>query len=264
MSRLHFQGRHGTQHHLLLPSGTRSAALCSDGFLTKFPFFPHGAGAVGTAVDVRDVFTARSVRSALCRTPTALCASHVGREHGAWSQLTQGQQALSSCTGVPERGAAFLVQGWSRGEELLKKADGFSPSFLLLPLLSSLFFPPVEQTAQQHIFHHQSFAEGNSPPLLHFFLMFTDRKANGLWRTAGTAASWGQSTEPTPLAQGSRSSLCSWVLSVNHSTVAWDGQRVAQLQPEPCMVGMGCGDAREGMVRDVHCMCHVPMGPSVP
>lgn len=163
--------------------------------------------------------------------------------------------------GVPGRGAAFLVQGWSRGEELLKKADGFSPSFLLLPLLSSLFFPPVEQTAQQHIFHHQSFAEGNSPPLLHFFLMFTDRKANGLWRTAGTAASWGQSTEPTPLAQGSRSSLCSWVLSVNHSTVAWDGQRVAQLQPEPCMVGMGCGDAREGMVRDVHCMCHVPMGP---
>lgn len=90
------------------------------------------------------------------------------------------------------------------------------PSFLLF-----FFSLAVEQTAQQHIFHHQSFAEGNSPPLLHFFLMFTDRKANGLCRT-GTEASWGQTTEPTPLAKGSRGSTCSGAQCKPwHRSVGW-------------------------------------------
>lgn len=121
----------------------------------------------------------------------------------------------------------------------------------------------MEQTAQQHIFHHQSFAEGNSPPLLHFFLMFTDRKANGLCRT-GTEASWGQTTKPTSLAKGSRGSTCAQVLSVNHGTGVWDGQKVVQLQPEPCMVGTSCGAARGGVARDGHCACHVNTARSVP
>lgn len=63
---------------------------------------------------------------------------------------------------------------------------------------SSFFFflNSVEQTTQQHIFHHQSFAEGNSSLLFHFFLMFTDRKANSLWRTGRADLSGGHSRRP--------------------------------------------------------------------
>lgn len=119
----------------------------------------------------------------------------LGSDSSFWFQLTQGQfgdyliaQEWRGEEKRPCRAAAMECVG----EELLKKADGFSLSFLLL-FLRFFFLNSVEQTTQQHIFHHQSFAEENSPLLFHFFLMFTGCKANGLWSTGRADLSWGHS-----------------------------------------------------------------------
>lgn len=110
----------------------------------------------------------------------------LGSDSGFWFQLTQeqfGDYLIALQWRGEEKKPFWEAAIECVGEELLKKADGFSLSFLLLFLV--FFFPlnSTKQTTQQHIFHHQSFAEGNSPLLFHFFLMFTDCKANGLWRT---------------------------------------------------------------------------------
>lgn len=147
-------------------------------------------------------------------------------------------------------------------EELRKKADGFSLSFLLLFLFFFFLFfflNSAEQTTQQHIFHHQSFAEGSSPLLFHFFLMFTDHKANGLWRTGKADLSWGHSRGPawhpccmTPFP---------WQLAGRGSAHAsafrcW----VLNMAPQPAAAGLGIWDTQGFAEVGNLCLGHLHKG----
>lgn len=160
----------------------------------------------------------------------------LGSDSGFWFQLTQGQFGdyviAQEQTGEKKRLSEQQRQ-WSVWMRNSCKKQMVSLSFLLLLLIFLFcFFLPlnsVEQTTQQHIFHLQSFTEGNSPLLFRFFLMFTDRKANNLWRIGRADLSRSQQrTRPAPLvhdslspvvgSQGKHTYICLWMLSTKHST----------------------------------------------
>lgn len=117
---------------------------------------------------------------------------------------------------------------------------------------SFFFFPnSTKQTTQQHIFHHQSFAEGNSPLLFHFFLMFTDCKAKGLWRTGRADLSRGDSRGLADILGAQQAAPGSWQPGEANTHLPWD----AEWQTWRCswqLLTMGSGT--QGFAK-VHNLC---------